>query len=427
MAQHDWIIAGGRVMDPANHIDGQMDLCIRDGRISLLTGSARAESSIQRFDARGLLVVPGLIDLHMHGYEHVTPLGIAVDHYCLGRGVTTAVDTGSAGCSTFQGFRTYASRPSRTRLLAFLNISCAGLAFARLGGDRATPGELDLLELADLEGCVDSVNANRDLIAGVKVRLSASLANGGRNEAEAYRRALAAARAVRLPLMVHHTLSTVSLSDCPGRMAAGDIYTHTYHGFRSTIIRSDGQLDPAVRAARERGVLFDVGFGQGSFNWTVAELSFQQGFWPDTISSDLHSGTCEGPAYDLPTVMTKLLHLGLPLPEVIRRTTSEPARAMGWEERIGSLEVGREADVTVLSLDTVDTELEDCQSQLRRVRKPIRPRAVWRAGVPGRITSPAQWPNPAIIARQRAAWDLLEVQRLASARGDYLISRVSGN
>ena len=410
MAQHDWIVAGGRVMDPANHIDGQMDLCIRDGRISLLTGSARAESSIQRFNARGLLVVPGLIDLHMHGYEHVTPLGIAVDHYCLGRGVTTAVDTGSAGCSTFQGFRTFASQPSQTRLLAFLNISCAGLAFARLGGDRATPGELDLLELADIEGCVDCVNANRDLIAGVKVRLSASLANEGCNEAEAYRRALAAARAVRLPLMVHHTLSTVSLSDCPGRMAAGDIYTHTYHGFRSTIIRSDGQLDPAVRAARERGVLFDVGFGQGSFNWTVAELSFQQGFWPDTISSDLHSGTCEGPAYDLPTVMTKLLHLGLPLPEVIRRTTSEPARAMGWEERIGSLEVGREADVTVLSLDTVDTELEDCQSQLRRVRKRIRPRAVWRAGVPGRITSPAQWPNLATIARQRAAWDLLEVR-----------------
>ena len=397
-------------MDPANQVDAQMDLCIRDGRISLLTRSARTESSDRRFDARGLLVVPGLIDLHMHGYEHVTPLGINVDHYCLGRGVTTAVDTGSAGCSTFQGFRTYACRPSRTRLLALLNISCAGLAFARLGGNKATPGELDLLELADLEGCIDCVNANRDLIAGVKIRLSASLADEGRNETEAYRRALAAARAVRLPLMVHHTLSTVSLADCPGKMAAGDIYTHTYHGFRSTIIRPDGQLDPAVRAARERGVLFDVGFGQGSFNWTVAELSFQQDFWPDTISSDLHSGTCEGPAYDLPTVMTKLLHLGLPLAEVIRRTTIEPARAIGWEERIGSLEVGREADVTVLSLDTVDTELEDCQSQLRRVRKRIRPRAVWRAGVPGRITSPAQWPNLATIARQRAAWDLLEVR-----------------
>lgn len=410
MAHHDWIIAGGRVIDPANGVDARLDLCIRDGRISRLTRSAGAETSDRRFDAGGLLVVPGLIDLHMHGYEHVTPLGINPDHYCLGRGVTTALDTGSAGCSTFEGFRTYACRSSRTRLLALLNISCAGLAFARLGGDKATPGELDLLELADLEGCIDCVNANRDLIAGVKVRLSASLADEGRNEAEAYRRALDAARAVRLPLMVHHTLSTVSLADCPGKMAAGDIYTHTYHGFRSTIIRSDGQLDPAVHAAREKGVLFDVGFGQGSFNWTVAEMSFQQGFWPDTISSDLHSGTCEGPAYDLPTVMTKLLHLGLPLAEVIRRTTIEPARAMGWDDRIGSLAVGREADVTVLSLDTVDVELEDCQSQLRRVRKRLRPRAVWRAGVPGRITSPAQWPNPASIARQRAAWDLLEVR-----------------
>lgn len=410
MAHHDWIIAGGRVMDPSHGVDARLDLCIRDGHISLLTRSARAETFDRRFDARGLLVVPGLIDLHMHGYEHVTPLGINVDHYCLGRGVTTAVDTGSAGCSTFEGFRTYACRPSRTRLLALLNISCAGLAFAGLGGDKATPGELDLLELADLEGCIECVNANRDLIAGVKVRLSASLADEGRNEAEAFRRALAAARAVRLPLMVHHTLSTVSLADCPGKMAAGDIYTHTYHGFRSTIIRSDGRLDPAVRAARERRVRFDLGFGQGSFNWTVAELCVQQGFWPDTISSDLHSGTCEGPAYDLPTVMTKLLHLGLPLAEVIRRTTLEPARAIGWADRIGSLGVGREADVTVLSLDRVDTELEDCQSQLRRVRQRLRPRAVWRAGAPGSITSPARWPNPASIARQRAAWDLLEVR-----------------
>ena len=410
MAQHDWIIAGGRVIDPANHLDAQMDLCIADGRISLLTRSARNETSDQRFDARGLLVVPGLIDLHMHGYEHVTPLGINPDHYCLGRGVTTAVDTGSAGCSTFQGFRNYACLTNQTRLLAFLNISSAGLAFARLGGDKATPGELDLLELAELEGCIDCVNANRDLIVGVKVRLSASLADDGRNEAEAYCRALAAAREVQLPLMVHHTLSTVSLADCPGKMASGDIYTHTYHGFRSTIIRSDGQLDPLVQIARERGVLFDVGFGQGSFNWTVAELSFEQGFWPDTISSDLHSGTCEGPAYDLPTVMTKVLHLGLPLTEIIRQTTIEPARAIGWEDRIGTLAVGREADVTVLSLDKVDTELEDCQSQLRRVRKRLRPQAVWRSGVSGRITSPAQWPNPEVIARQRAAWNLLEVR-----------------
>ncbi len=411
MEPHDWIIEGGRLIDPANHIDGPMDVCIKAGHISLVAGSTGGETSKQRFDARGMLVVPGLIDLHMHGYEHVTPLGVAVDHYCLGRGVTTAIDAGSAGCSTFEGFRVFASQPSRTRLLAFLNISCAGLAFALLGGDRVTPGELDLLDLADLEGCVDCVNANRDLIVGIKIRLSESLANRGRNEAEAYRRALEAARAVRLPLMVHHTLSTVALSDCPGQMGPGDIYTHTYHGYRSTIIRSsNGRLDPEVRRAREQGVLFDVGFGQGSFNWTVAELSAQQGFWPDTTSTDLHSGTCEGPAYDLPTVMTKLLHLGLPLPEVVRSATSEPAKAVGWADRIGSLAVGREANVTVLSLDAIDLELEDCQSQMRRVRERLTPRAVWRSGVLGKITSPTQWPNPATIARQRKAWDHLEVR-----------------
>jgi len=329
-------------------------------------------------------------------------LGISADYYCLGWGVTTAVNAGSAGCCTFEGFRAFAARPSRTRLLALLNISNAGLAFAGLGGDKESAGELESVKLLDVKACVDCVRANRDMIVGVKIRLSDSIANEGRNEAEGFDRAIKAVAEAGVPLMVHHSFSTVSLGDRPGRMRSGNIYTHTYHGFPSTIIEpSSHEVDPDVQRAKEKGVLFDLGHGQGSFNWTVSELASRSAFWTHTISSDLHSGNCEGPAYDLPTVMSRLLHLGMPLHEVIRQATLSPAEAIGWDDRIGTLGVEREADVTVLSLDSVETELEDGQSQMRRIHQLLTSRAVWRAGTRFEITRPRQFPNWIMVESQR--------------------------
>jgi dihydroorotase len=407
----DWLIAGGRVLDPANGIDRTADLALAGGRVAALADRIDPVDAAQVYDAAGQIVMPGLVDLHVHAYHLVTPLGIDVDHYCLGRGVTTAVDAGSAGCSTFAGFRGYLASRSRTRLLAFLNISCSGLAFAGLGGDETSPGELDLLSMAAVRGCIDCIEANRDLIVGLKVRLSDSCTAGGANENEAYRRAREAAASARVPLMVHHSFSTVSLEECPGYLRAGDLYTHMYHGFPSTIIDLDSRaVHAAVRDARARGVLFDVGHGQGSFNWTVAELCAAAGFWPDTISTDLHSGTCEGPAYDLPTVMTRMLRLGLPLYEVVRRTTVMPATAIAWDDRIGSLGLDREADVAVFALEPVRVELEDCQSQMRSIDVRVVPRAVWRSGERVPVTEPRCWPNPATVAAQRRWWPRLVVR-----------------
>jgi dihydroorotase len=258
--------------------------------------------------------------------------------------------------------------------------------------------------------CVRCVDENRDVLVGVKIRLSDSIADEGRNESEAYNRALAAARQLRLPLMVHHSFSTVSMDDCPGKMAAGDIYTHAYHGFPSCILQPENrQLEWAVVEARRRGVLFDIGHGAGAFCWTVAELAAEAGFWPDTISSDLHQGTCEGPAYDLPTVMTRLLHVGMPLVEVIRAATVSPASAIGWQDRLGTLGIGRVADVAVLTMADVDMQLEDTNAQLRRVRQRLVPAAVWRAGRPGRVTAPRTFPNVAAIAARRSWWSRLVV------------------
>jgi dihydroorotase len=411
MAQYDLVIRGGRVIDPANSLDAVLDIGIRAGRIAAIEPFIDSELADATCDATGKIVTPGLVDLHIHGYDLVSPLSVPVDHYCLGRGVTTAVDAGSAGCSTFAGFRAFAVERVKTRLLAFLNISCSGLAFGGLGGDDSVPGELDLLKLASVRGCIDCIEQNSDVLVGVKIRLSASIADEGRNEAEAYRRALEASHAVRLPLMVHHALSTVSIDDCPGRMQRGDIYTHAYHGFASSIVDSATRRPHrAVLEARARGVLFDIGQGQGSFNWTVAEICAREGFWPDTISTDIHRGTCEGPAYDMPTVMTRLLYAGMPLNEVVARSTFEPAKAIGWEDRIGTLGIGREADIAMFSVETVDLALEDCQSQLRQIKQRLVPQAVWRAGTAHSITQPKHFPNPQTIQAQRAWWQRLEIR-----------------
>lgn len=410
MNTYDVLIRNGRVIDPANGIDDNLDVAIKGGRIAAV-GDGLEGDATEVFDAAGKIVTPGLVDIHIHGYDKVVPLAVDVDHYCLGRGVTTAVDAGSAGSDTFPGFRAFSVDRFKTRLLGFLNISRLGLACSGLGGDNEIPGELDMLKFVNTKTCIDVIEANRDILVGVKIRLSDSCANDGANEPESFERAVAAAREVDLPLMTHHSFSTVPLEDCPGRMRNSDIYTHCYHGFPSTIINPDSRaIEESVRRARDNGVRFDIGFGQGSFNWTVAEIAADAGFLPDTISTDLHAGTCEGPAYDMPSVMTRLLRVGMGLPEIIQRSTIEPARAINWEDRIGTLGVGREADVTVLNVDQVDLELEDCQGQMRRITERIVASAVWRAGVRGVITEPKRFPNPDILETQRGWWPRLLVR-----------------
>jgi dihydroorotase len=165
-----------------------------------------------------------------------------------------------------------------------------------------------------------------------------------------------------------------------------------------------------VQRARDNGVLFDIGMGQGSFNWTVAEFATRAGFWPDTIGTDLHAGNCEGPTYDMPTTMSRILHLGMPLPEVIRCSTVEPARAVGWDDRIGTLGQGRDADVSVFAIETVDMDLEDCQSQMRRISQLLVPKAVWRAGKPAAITEPRAFPNAETIKAQKIWWPRLLIR-----------------
>lgn len=189
-------------------------------------------------------------------------------------------------------------------------------------------------------------------------------------------------------------------------MQPGDIYTHTYHGFDSSIIETERKkIHSDVIDARQKGVLFDVGHGQGAFNWTVAEICTKEGFWPDIIGSDLHTGNQDGPAYDLPIVMSKFLHLGMTLSSIIKATTATPAHAIKKSDSIGSLLTGKPADVTILKIEDADIDLEDCVGQTRRVKQLFKPVAVWKGGRRFNITKPTFFPNLEARARDARQWN----------------------
>lgn len=238
------------------------------------------------------------------------------------------------------------------------------------------------------------------------------------------------------PRIEQHELTDTDLG-CPYSLRAGDIYTHCFHAFKSTIIDGgshitsidpgNGTLDvvpnpdgepvfddfhvsETVWDAKRRGVLFDVGHGSASFSWTVAEIAAKEGFWPDIISTDIHTGSCFGPAYDQPTCMTKMLMIGMPLAEVIKASTSTPAAAVGYADKIGKLEVGMEADIALLELKRTNFALEDSQAQLRNCPQRLVARAVWKAGQSATITSVeqvGQFPNLKNVALHRPSWNIL--------------------
>jgi dihydroorotase len=378
----DLAIVGGRVLDPGQGIDATNSILIADGMIAGIGGDPAGAQ--QHIDASGLIVVPGLVDLHTHLYRGVSHYGIDADAYCLDRGVTTAVDAGSSGAQTFPGLRRYIIEPARTRILAFLHIAVQGMITNLLG-------ELEDLRWASVAQAVGRAREHPDVIVGIKVRLGYQMV--GDDPAPAMRLAREAADALGLPLMVHVIDMRPPISWLLPYMGRGDIVTHCFHGNPGGILDADGRLFPEVRRARERGVRFDVGHGVGSFAYRVARGAIAQGFPPDTISSDLHAHNVAGPAYDQATTLSKLLHAGMELPDVIRATTATPAEAARQYHRIGALVPGREADLTGFELRTGHWDLPDAAGATEVVERLLVPRLVIRAGDVRRLdpdTDPAR-------------------------------------
>ncbi len=368
----DLLVKGGRVLDPGQGLDGDLDIGVRNGRIAAISPDLAAEGPRPRIvDASGALVVPGLIDIHAHVYTGVSPLTVPADEMCAQSGVTTVVSAGDAGAHTIEGFRQLIVNQSRTRVLCFLHISSIGLASFPIG-------ESVVEGLLDVAAAEDAVARFPDLIVGIKVRQGGIGVTGG-NRLEPLRRAVQVGKSAGLPVMVHITDSDSPIADLLALLNRGDIVTHCFTGSAHGLREGDRISDSAL-AARKRGVLFDVGHGAGSFDFEVAAAAADAGFWPDTISTDLHSISAPI-AKSLPSVMSKMLAVGMPVEDVIAATTKTAAHAIGRDDRIGSLAVGGVADIAVLDVSSGDFLLSDTFGHTRNADRQISARATIRAGV----------------------------------------------
>jgi dihydroorotase len=289
--------------------------------------------------------VPGLIDLHTHVYWGGTYLGIDAEEFCRTSGVTTAVDTGSAGPGNFAGFRKHVIEKSAVRILAYLHVSHAGIfGFSKT----VMVGESENIRLMDPVAAAEVAEQNRDIIVGIKVRVGRH-ASGDQGVAP-LDVALQVAEQTGLPLMAHIDEPPPSYEEVIARLRPGDVLTHAFRPFPNAPCNAQGSVKPAVMAARKRGILFDIGHGMGSFSFKTARAMLASGFTPDTISSDVHALCIAGPAFDLVTTMSKFLCLGMGLSDVIKASTSNAAFALKRLE-LGSLKPGSIGDATLLSID----------------------------------------------------------------------------
>jgi len=332
-ARYDLIIRGGRVIDPSLRLDGIRDVAISGGRIAAIEAAITAESA-DSIDARGTLVVPGLIDIHSHVARSADGPGLVLQD-----GVTGWIDAGSQGADHIADTIAVArSAPQQGRVL--INIGRAGIL---PGGDT-----MDLAR-ADVGAARDAIAKNREFIAGVKARLSRDVA--GENDYEVLRRAQEVATAFSLPLMVHMGQTISPLPRLFDLLKRGDIVTHMFAPPPNSIVDDAGRILPAVLAARRRGVWFDVGNGQtGHMRWDTIGAIMKTGFWPDTFSTDWSTNSRHTGVIDLPNCMSKLLGYGMTLDEAIARATVNASRVFPLFADRGTLNVGAPADVALLEL-----------------------------------------------------------------------------
>ncbi len=372
--KYDLLLKGGTLIDPAQGIHARRDVAFAEGKVAAVGENLPSADARQTLDATGRLVAPGMIDLHVHVFWGVSHYGIEPDPTCLARGATTVVDAGSAGADTFPGFRKFIIEVSATRIFAQLNISSQGMLTRDIG-------EFELPEYADVGKACAMIEQHRDLILGVKVRLTRHSLVSERSGMLPLQRAREAADAAGLPIMVHPQDAWCdSLDDILALMRKDDILTHCFHGMRCGILDEGGQVRDSVRAAMARGVIFDVGHGAGSFSWQVAEGALAQGVVPQTISSDLHVYNVNGPAYDLASVVGKFLHLGLSLDETLAKVTSVPAQIIHLTDQIGTLKAGAWGDAVVFELREGDFQLIDSQGRTRTGHQQLVPVAVVKNG-----------------------------------------------
>jgi dihydroorotase len=406
-APYDLLIRGGEVLDPSQDLSGPRDVAFAWGRVAAVAQAGTIDHDAARIvvDAAGRLVTPGLVDLHTHVYVGGSELVVPADEVCSVSGCTTVVDAGSAGANTMLGLRHLAQSQLRTRVYAFVHISSIGLAGHPHGESR------DLAYL-DPELAARSVLSYPGFVLGVKVRQSANLV--GENGLEPLRRTVQAAElaqrtidasggpagARRVRVMVHYGGAPAPLAELLALLRPGDVVTHGFNGGVNGLLTANGDVEAAAGEARARGVIWDVGPGRGSFAYRVAAASAEHGFWPATISTDLHSASVNAPVIDMPTTMSKFLSLGMSLEEVVRRSTVAPAQVINGalppatqEPLLGTLQVGAPGDAAVLERQRGEFTFEDSLGETWQARERLAPTLTIMGGRPwGR-----PYPHPYLI------------------------------
>ena len=356
--EYDLVIKGGRVLDAAQRMDRVADVAIRGGRIAAIRPNISSSSAGEVIEAGVKLFTPGIIDIYTHVAE-VPPAR------CLEAGVTAVLDAGSRGADNVEeAVKTAQAAPNHMRVL--VNISRMGIQ----GGT-----ELLDIEKADVPATRRVMERSREWIIGIKARLSRSVA--AEHDLEAVRRARQVADPLKVPIMVHVGDTVSPLPDILALLRPGDIVTHVYSPPPHGIMDDNGRILPQVLEARRRGVLFDIGNGRiGHLKWDVAESAMQQGFLPDTISSDLSVAGLTDQVISLPNVLSKFLMLGMPVDQVIARATANAARAIPAFKSYGTLRTGAVADVAVFDLREGDFEFVDNFTNKRTGHRKLVPYAV---------------------------------------------------
>ncbi|MDA0329384.1 MAG: amidohydrolase/deacetylase family metallohydrolase [Gemmatimonadetes bacterium] len=364
----DLVISGGHLVDPAAGMNAALDIGITGGRVVQIAEHILPSEGRRVIDATGRIVAPGLIDVHVHVFDGVAQVGIQPDLIGVARGVTTLVDGGSAGATTFPGFRDYVARQARSRVYALLNISMPGMT---------VPNELTDLRHVDPEAAVRTIEENRDIIVGIKVRMLAGIPGGG--DVEVMRLTREAADAAAVPITVHIGGQTSPLPRILDFLRPGDVVTHALRR-QGSILDERGRVYAEVREAMARGIHLDVGHGRGNLDFDVAEAVLDQGIMPTTISSDVHRGNVAGPVFDLPTTLSKFMNMGMTLEQVITAATAAPARIYDFGEPLGTLTPGAAADIAIFDLVEGAHEFMDSGGKRRSGEQGLVPYAAFRSG-----------------------------------------------